>query len=82
MGLGLATLIPDQGTPILSVADVDGVTLAGLLLEAGPTSSPTLLELGSPGSSADHSAAPDRPVRRALPRRAARTSGRRAAASR
>ena len=58
MGLGLATLIPDQGTPILSVADVDGVTLAGLLLEAGPTSSPTLLEIGPAGSAKDHSAAP------------------------
>ncbi|HEY8089832.1 MAG TPA: coagulation factor 5/8 type domain-containing protein, partial [Polyangiaceae bacterium] len=58
MGLGLATLIPDQGTPILSVADVDGVTLAGLLLEAGPASSPTLLEIGPAGSSKDHATAP------------------------
>jgi hypothetical protein len=58
MGLGLATLIPDQGTAILSVADVDGVTLAGLLLEAGPTSSTTLLQLGAPGSAQDHSANP------------------------
>jgi hypothetical protein len=58
MGLGLATLIPDQGTPILSVADVDSVTLAGLLLEAGTASSPTLLELGASGSAQDHAAAP------------------------
>jgi hypothetical protein len=58
MGLGFATLIPDDGTPILSVDDVDAVTLSGLLLEAGPTSSPTLLQIGSAGSTADHSAAP------------------------
>jgi len=58
MGLGIATLVPDQGTPILQVADVDAVTLAGLLLEAGPTSSPTLLEVGPSGSSAGHAAAP------------------------
>jgi hypothetical protein len=58
MGLGLATLIPDNGTAILSVADVDAVTLAGLLLEAGPTSSPALLEVGTAGSAQDHSAAP------------------------
>jgi hypothetical protein len=58
MGLGLATLIPDNGTPVLSVADVDGVTLAGLILEAGPTSSPTLLQLGDTGSSLDHSKNP------------------------
>jgi hypothetical protein len=58
IGLGLATLIPDAGTPILSVADVDGVTLAGVILEAGPTSSPTLLQLGPTGSTGDHSANP------------------------
>jgi hypothetical protein len=58
MGLGLATLIPDSGTPILSVADVDAVTIAGLLLEAGPTSSPALLEIGSAGASQNHSKAP------------------------
>ena len=58
MGLGLATLIPDHGTAILAVADVDDVTLAGLLLEAGPTSSPALLEVGPSGSAANHAAAP------------------------
>jgi hypothetical protein len=58
MGLGLPTLIPDAGTSLLQVADVDGVTLAGLLLEAGATSSPTLLELGLAGSASDHAADP------------------------
>ncbi len=58
MGLGMATLIPDNGTPLLSVADVDAVTLAGLVLDAGPTSSPTLLEVGPAGGTQDHSAAP------------------------
>ncbi len=58
LGLGLATLIPDNGNAILTVADVDAVTLAGLLLEAGPTSSTTLLQLGATGSAVDHSAAP------------------------
>lgn len=58
MGLGLATLIPDDGTPILQVADVDGVTLAGFILEAGPTSSSTLLEIGPAGSAQDHAANP------------------------
>ena len=58
MGLGLATLIPDGGTPVLTVADVDSVTLAGLLLEAGPTSSSTLLLIGSAGASQNHTNAP------------------------
>jgi hypothetical protein len=58
MGLGLSTLIPTHGTPVLSVADVDGVTMAGLILQAGTASSPTLLQVGASGSSADHSKNP------------------------
>ena len=58
MGLGLTTLIPDNGTAIMTVDDVDGVTLAGLLLEAGPTTAPTLLEVGPAGASQSHTANP------------------------
>jgi hypothetical protein len=58
LGLGMATLIPDNGTAAMTVADVDGVTLAGFLLDAGPTTAPTLLEVGPQGSAADHSTAP------------------------
>jgi len=58
LGLGLATLIPDKGTPAIVVDDVDGVTLAGLLLEAGPVSSSTLLRIGDKGCSKDHSKNP------------------------
>lgn len=58
MGLGLATLISDAGNALVSVADVDGVTLASLLLEAGPTSAPTLLAVGETGASKSHATAP------------------------
>jgi hypothetical protein len=58
LGLGLATLHATSGQPIVTVADVDGVTLAGVILDAGPTNSPVLLQVGPPGSSADHSANP------------------------
>jgi hypothetical protein len=58
LGLGLATLIPDNASPAITVADLDGVTLAGLLLEAGAQSSPTLLQMGDAGSAADHSKNP------------------------
>ena len=58
LGLGLATLVPDDGTPALTIADVDGVTVAGILLDANTTSSPTLLQVGDAGSSADHSSDP------------------------
>ncbi len=58
MGMGYATLIPERGTPAISVADVDGVTVCSLLLESGRTNSPTLLEAGPAGSSAKHAANP------------------------
>ncbi|MFI7244648.1 coagulation factor 5/8 type domain-containing protein [Streptomyces qinglanensis] len=58
LGLGYATLVPDGGTTAVRVADVDGVRLAGFLVDAGPTNSETLVEIGPQGASADHSANP------------------------
>ncbi|MFE0202480.1 coagulation factor 5/8 type domain-containing protein [Streptomyces sp. NPDC058985] len=58
LGLGYATLIPDNGVTALKVADVDAVRLAGFLIDAGPVNSSTLLEVGPAGASADHSANP------------------------
>ena len=54
LGLGLATLRAEQGTQAITVADVDGVTIAGLLIDAGPTMSSVLVEIGPRGSSRDH----------------------------
>lgn len=58
LGIGLPTLIPDNGQTAMTVADVDGVKLAGLLFDAGPNNSPSLLEVGPSGSSGSHSANP------------------------
>lgn len=58
LGLGLATLHSDNGIVALSVADVDGVKIAGLLFEAGSVNSPVLLQVGPKGSTADHSTNP------------------------
>jgi len=58
LGLGLATLIPDNGVNAMSIADVDGVKVAGLLFDAGPANSQILLEVGPTGSSASHAANP------------------------
>ncbi|HEU5470448.1 MAG TPA: discoidin domain-containing protein [Actinophytocola sp.] len=58
LGIGLATLIPDTGLPAITVSDVDGVKLAGLLIDAGPVNSPVLVELGPAGSSASHAVNP------------------------
>jgi hypothetical protein len=54
MGLGMATLIPAKGNIAINVADVPGVKLATLLLDAGAERSPVLLQIGEPGSTRRH----------------------------
>jgi hypothetical protein len=58
LGLGLATFVPQNGITAMTVADVDGVRVAGLLFDAGTTNSPVLMEVGPNGSSANHAANP------------------------
>jgi hypothetical protein len=58
LGLGYPTLIPVNGNKAMTIADVDGVIVAGILFEAGAVNSPVLLEVGPPGSSVDHSSNP------------------------
>ncbi|MEU6447392.1 RICIN domain-containing protein [Streptomyces sp. NPDC046979] len=58
LGLGLATFVPDNGVTAMTVADVDGVKIAGVLFDAGTTNSRTLVEVGPAGSAADHTANP------------------------
>ena len=50
LGLGFADLVPQTGTAAITVADVDGVQIAGLLIDAGPVNSPVLLQIGVPNS--------------------------------
>lgn len=58
LGLGLATLVADSGITAVTVADVDGVVVAGLLVDAGPSRSPLLVQVGPVGSSARHASNP------------------------
>jgi hypothetical protein len=58
IGLGFATLIPTAGQTTMSVADVSGVNISGLIFDAGPTTSPTLLTIGTQGSTVSHSSDP------------------------
>jgi hypothetical protein len=58
LGLGLATIVPDNGVTAMTVADVNGVKVAGLLIDAGTTNSAMLMQVGPTGSTADHSADP------------------------
>ncbi len=58
MGLGLATLVADTAAPALTVAEVDGVEIAGLIVDAGPMNAPTLIQIGAPGAGQAHATAP------------------------
>ena len=54
LGLGFATLRPVRGTAAMTTSDADGIEIAGLLFDAGPSESPVLLEVGPKGSRARH----------------------------
>ena len=47
LGLGYATLVPQTGGAALTVADVNGVEIAGLVIDAGLITSPVLMQIGS-----------------------------------
>ncbi len=47
LGLGLPTLVPNNGIVAMTVANVKGVKLAGLMFDAGLVNSPVLLRVGS-----------------------------------
>ncbi|MGN6301940.1 MAG: adenylyl cyclase, partial [Angustibacter sp.] len=47
LGLGLATLTAARGAVPLAVADVPGVDVAGLMIDAGAVSSPALMRIGT-----------------------------------
>ena len=59
LGLGYANLVPQTGTAAITVADVSGVQIAGLLIDAGPVNSPVLFQVGVAGASrVSHAANP------------------------
>ena len=58
LGLGLPSLLAQGGATVLTVADVPGVTLAGLFVDAGPEMSRVLVEVGPRGAARDHAADP------------------------
>ncbi|HET9571099.1 MAG TPA: glycoside hydrolase family 16 [Bacteroidales bacterium] len=54
MGIGLTTLQSSNGNPIMEISDVDGITLCGLMMDAGSTPSETLLRVGESNSKKNH----------------------------
>jgi hypothetical protein len=59
LGLGFATLVPQDGNAAMIVGPNVGVKLSGLIIDAGPVTSPVLLSVGVPGLSAGTAANPD-----------------------
>jgi hypothetical protein len=58
LGLGMATLKPQNGVIAMKTGDAGGITIANILFDAGPVESPVLLQVGDSGSVRDHSADP------------------------
>lgn len=54
MGIGMATLKSGNGNAVIEVADVDGVTLCGLIIDAGKIRSEKLVLVGELDSKQDH----------------------------
>jgi hypothetical protein len=58
IGLGFPTLIPSRGNITMRVGNVSGVNVSGLIFDAGPVSSPALLEVGTQGSAVSQAGDP------------------------
>ena len=58
LGIGFPTLQPINGVTPMTVADVDGVKVAGLLFDAGTTNSAALLQVGPGTSTVSHAGNP------------------------
>jgi hypothetical protein len=55
LGLGFPTLIPTRGNVTMRTGPFPGVKLSGMIFDAGPRNSPTLLEVGTLGAGGDPS---------------------------
>src|SRR5581483_5255562 len=56
LGLGFATLIPTHGNAALVTANLPGIKVSGLLVDAGPVRSPELVQIGAGPSFGTHDA--------------------------
>ncbi|HLI77592.1 MAG TPA: hypothetical protein VKV02_11645, partial [Acidobacteriaceae bacterium] len=50
LGLGYATLVSQGGSSVMTIADVNGVQVAGLIVDAGTSNASVLLQVGVPGA--------------------------------
>lgn len=58
LGLGLPTLIPQNGEIAVATHDIPGIKLAGFMVDAGPDLSPSLIQIGTKDSDEDFSGNP------------------------
>jgi hypothetical protein len=54
LGLGFATLIPQNGIVSMTVANAKGMMISGMIFDAGTTNSPVLLQVGSGHARSDN----------------------------
>jgi len=58
MGIGMPSLVPTTGNSTMDVSDVDGVTVCGIVIDAGSIRSEILFQVGEPNSTKSHKADP------------------------
>jgi hypothetical protein len=58
MGLGMATLVSMNGNAAMELADVNGISVAGITIDAGEMSAEMLLQVGEPNSNKSHAKCP------------------------
>jgi len=56
LGLGFPTLIPENGIVSMTVASAKGISISGMIFDAGATNSPALLQVGSGQAGSDQDA--------------------------
>lgn len=57
-GLGMPSLVPLTGHSVIRLFDVDGISLSGLIIDAGKEKSETLVQVGEKVSGKSHSSDP------------------------
>ena len=58
IGIGMPSLVPKNGNSAMEIADVEGVTVCGILIDAGTIHSETLLQVGEADSGKSHDTDP------------------------
>lgn len=58
IGIGMPSLVPTTGNSTIEVSDVDGVTVSGIVIDAGAIRSDVLFQVGEPNSTKSHAANP------------------------